>query len=61
MAFNSKIQLHPIVTKLARLLSLYAVVRNLQYEYRSYRDGRIFGLTSDLENFLDESFPSSNN
>ena len=39
--FNSKIQLFPIPTKLARLVSLYAGVWNLQYECCSCRDGRV--------------------
>ena len=33
--------LFPIQTKLARLVSLYARVRNLQYECRSYRDSEV--------------------
>ena len=41
MAFQLKIQLCPIPTKLARLVSLYAGVLNLQYECCSYRDGRV--------------------
>ena len=34
-------QLCLIQSKLTRLVSLYAGVRNLQYEYRSYQDDRV--------------------
>ena len=51
--FNSKIQLCMIQTKLARLVLLYAGVRNLQYECRNYRDG---GVISKNQNKMAVAF-----